>query len=86
MDKLKTIQVLYIDDFFKGKITEADINAMFELLNYRYINRLQTIISSELMFDAIMNVDQAIAGRIKQQAGEFLIQITKDNGKNFRLR
>jgi DNA replication protein DnaC len=86
MDKFKTIQILYIDDFFKGKITEADINAMFELINYRYINKLQTIISTELMFDKIMEIDQAIAGRIKQQAGDFLIQIFKDDTKNFRLR
>jgi DNA replication protein DnaC len=86
MDELKKVPVLYIDDFFKGKITEADINATFELLNYRYINRLQTIISSELMFDQIMDIDQAIAGRIKQQAGEFLIQINKDVNKNYRMK
>lgn len=86
MNRFKQTQVLYIDDFFKGKITEADVNATFELLNYRYNNRLKTIISTELMLEDIIGIDEAIAGRIRQMACEYFIQIGRDINKNYRLR
>ena len=52
---LKNAQILYIDDLFKtGKAldgssnpTNADISIAFEIINYRYINHLPTIVSTE---------------------------------------
>ena len=35
MDDLTSCNVLVIDDLFKGKVTEADVNLAFELLNAR---------------------------------------------------
>ena len=40
-------------------ITQGDINIAFEIINYRYINDLITIISSELLLDEIINIDEA---------------------------
>ena len=96
MEELKTPAVLYIDDLFKtGKNedgrrmrpTPADLNAAFELINYRYNQPGQvTIISSEMSLDDIMDIDEAIGGRIKERAGEFVIEIAPDKEKNMRYR
>lgn len=69
INKLKQVKVLYIDDLFKGKITEADVNLAFELINARYNNTsLRTVISSEFTTDDLINIDEAICGRIKERA------------------
>ena len=69
MDQLKKVQVLYIDDFGKGKFTDSDQKIAFELLNYRYNNPAsRTIISSELDFSDIKKLDVAIARRIYERA------------------
>ena len=51
MGKYKNARVLLIDDLFKGKVTESDINIMFELLNFRYFNKLPVIVSCEMDVD-----------------------------------
>lgn len=94
MDKYKTADVLYIDDLFKtGKTadntmqrpTVADINYAFEILNYRYINPgLLTIISSECTADELLDIDEAIGGRIFERSQTF--NIAKDRSKNYRIR
>ena len=48
MNRYKNARVLFIDDLFKGKITDSDINIMFELINFRYFNNLPVIVSCEM--------------------------------------
>ena len=95
MDKFKTADVLYIDDLFKTgkdpktglvmKPTTADVNYAFEIINYRYNNpELLTIISSELTEDELLDIDEAIGGRIYQKAKSF--SIAKDRSRNYRMR
>ena len=87
---LKEVEVLYIDDFLKvqrgQQPTPADINLAFEILNYRYANKLQTIISSEKTLDDILSIDDAVGGRIYQLAKGYGMSIAYDKNKNFRLR
>lgn len=80
MDELKGIEVLYIDDFFKGNVTEADINLAFELLNHRY-NRpsLLTIISSELPIENILSLDEAIGSRIYERSKGYCLKAPSVN-------
>ena len=47
INQLKTAKVLFIDDLLKGKITESDVNILYEIINYRYLERLPVIISTE---------------------------------------
>ena len=57
MDKLKKVKVLYIDDFFKGGITDADFRLAFEIINARYNDKgLRTIISSEVKIKDLMKI------------------------------
>ena len=86
---LETADHLYIDDLFKVKdaenISNADLQLAFEILNYRYNNSLKTIISTELTFEELAKIDQAIAGRIKEKAGDNVLNISKDLRNNYRL-
>ena len=47
INKFKKAKVLLIDDLFKGSITGSDVNIMFEIINYRYLNGLPLIVSCE---------------------------------------
>ena len=80
------VDVLYIDDFFKGKISDTDKTLAFDIINYRFNNNLVTIISSELLLNDLINIDAAIAGRIKQMAGDYIVQIAYDDERNYRLK
>lgn len=64
INKFKKCTILFIDDLFKGGANESDIRIMFEIINYRYINRLATIISSELLSSELIEVDEALGSRI----------------------
>lgn len=86
MSKYKTVKVLYIDDLFKGNVTEADINIAFEIINHRYINRLTTIISTEKTLGQLSEIDSAIASRIYEMSDGYQINVSLDNLKNQRFR
>lgn len=90
VEPLKTVDVLYIDDFLKtggGKPTAADFSLAFEVLNARY-NRAEliTIISSEFYIGEILKMDEAVGSRIFERAGEAAQNIKRDPHKNYRLR
>lgn len=90
IDELKKAEVLYIDDFLKtpnnNKPTSADINLAFEILNYRYINKLITVISSEWILSEVIDFDEATGSRIKELTGDYLLTVSKSSKKNYRLR
>jgi len=98
MDEIKTADVLYIDDLFKpikdskGEIkppSYADIRLAMEIINYRYNNPgLITIISCERTIAEMVELDEALAGRISQlsEEGGYCMNLKKDIRKNWRLR
>lgn len=75
---LKTCKVLYIDDLFKvGKGQEpssADVSLAFEILNYRYNDsKLITILSSQVLLESILDIDEAVGSRIYERCkGNYL--------------
>lgn len=94
IEDLKTAQILYIDDLFKtGKSadgssnpTSADVSIAFEIINYRYINHLATIVSTEKTPQELIDIDEATASRIIERAKGYTIQISRKPGRNYRLR
>ena len=86
LGKLLYVDILYIDDFFKGGINKADLRLAFEIINYRYNNDLVTIISSEKSINEILEVDEAIGSRIYEKSYNFTFEIEKDEELNYRLR
>lgn len=95
VNRLKEVQGLYIDDFFKNdsnsKPTAADIKLAIEIINYRYNKaridkrkRYVTIISSERTLKQLIEYDEAIAGRLIEMSSEYMIVIDGKE-KNYRL-
>lgn len=84
MKPLKECDILYIDDFFKGTVTEADINLAYELINYRYCSHRRTIISGERTIKEIIDIDEALGSRIYERSKKYMFQ-TPD-GANWRLK
>lgn len=85
INRLKNAKVLFIDDLFKGKITESDINIMYEIINYRYLNRLPMIISTELIPSKLLDIDEAVGGRILEMCKGNAVVFDNDT-QNYRLR
>lgn len=78
--KLKTVPVLYVDDFLKGGHSEADLRLAFEILNSRYNDsRLRTVISSELSLFDVLNLDEAVGGRIYERSKGFVLESPSEN-------
>ena len=95
VEPLRVAEVLFLDDFWKptlGRdgeetgVTAADIRLAFDVLNYRYINALPTIISSEWFSSELGTIDSAIAGRISEMCGTWKIDIARDAKRNLRMR
>lgn len=84
MNRYKCAQVLYIDDFLKGKITEADTNVIYEIVNYRYNNRLPVIVSTEKTLDELVNYDEAIGSRLVDMCYGHII-VFEGEELNYRL-
>ena len=73
-EELFNVPVLYIDDFLKGKVSDADLNLAFALINARYNRRsCRTIISSERSIAEIRKLDEATGSRIMQRAGDYIL-------------
>lgn len=87
-------KVLIIDDLFKDKVkkgrvaaelSETDMKHIYPILNYRYLNYLPTIISSECTPSMLLELDEALGGRILETTGKRFSLTFKDNC-NYRLR
>lgn len=85
LSKFQLADILLIDDLFKGKVNETDINIMFEVVNYRYLNYLPLIVSSEFTLDKMLNFDEGVGSRIYEMCKGHIVQIEgKEN--NYRLK
>lgn len=71
-------RVLYIDDMLKGKLTETDVNVMYEIINHRYMNNLPLIVSTEKDLGGLLAFDEAIGSRI--------IEMCKDDSNIVTLK
>lgn len=90
----KKAQILYVDDLYKvgrsadgsSNPTGADVSIAFEVFNYRYINHLPTIISTEKTPQDLVDIDEATGSRIIEMAGCNVFSVAKDPKRNYRLR
>jgi len=84
IDRIKTVDYLYIDDFLK---TTPKIDLIWEIIDFRYKNpKLKTIISTEHFYDELKRIDGAFASRIFERCNgwDYFIEIDRDNSKNER--
>ena len=86
IEDYKNCEVLYIDDFFKNEnITSADLRIANEIINYRCVANKRTLISSERLVKDLMEIDEAVIGRMVEKAKEYLTEIVGKE-KNYRLK
>jgi DNA replication protein DnaC len=84
MNRYKRADELFIDDFLKGKITETDLNIIYEIINYRYNNNLPVILSTEKTLDDLVNFDEATASRLIEMSKGHII-VFEGKKLNYRL-
>lgn len=93
--QFKDCDVLYIDDFFKTRRnhfaeavapTDADIRLAYQIINYRYIAKKTTIISSEWLMDELMDFDEATSSRIYEMCRGSMLQIDRVGERNYRKK
>lgn len=85
IEPLKKAPMLIIDDMLKGRVTDSDINILFEIVNYRYICNLPMIATSEKSTSELLDFDSAIGSRLIEMAEGRIIEL-KGNRLNYRLR
>jgi len=89
LERMKNIDVLFIDDLFKPvgkddkgnikpKATEWQIEQMYSVINYRYLNYKPILVSSELTLDELADVDEALGSRIYEMCSDFTVVIKGD--------
>ncbi|WP_369999724.1 ATP-binding protein [Paenibacillus sp. RC84] len=86
---LQQAEVLMIDDMFKGRRepTEFQLEQAFAIINYRYMEKLPVMISSERDIRTMCNYDDALGSRIYDMCKDYLVIIQGDRFKlNYRMR
>ena len=86
ISKYQTCDVLLIDDLFKGRVNESDVNIMFEIINYRYLNYLPIIVSSEFTIEKLLTFDEGVGSRIYEICKDYVVEIKRDIRNNYRLK
>lgn len=72
---MKRVDVLYIDDLYKGRKSPTDfmIEQLFAVVNFRYLNHMPIMVSSERDIDGICQVDMAIGSRIYEMSKRYTV-------------
>ena len=92
--KYYNAKLLIIDDLFKDKVkngqvvgtlSESDIKHIYSILNYRYNNKLSTVISTEMLPQQLIELDEALAGRILEMCGDNVVAF-EGQKYNYRLK
>lgn len=85
LEHMKTVDILFIDDLFKPtgrdrkpRATEWQIEQMYAVINYRYLNYKPIMVSSELTVDELADVDEALGTRIYEMCSDFTVVIKGD--------
>ncbi|WP_083256139.1 ATP-binding protein [Domibacillus iocasae] len=80
LERMKKADVLFIDDLFKPvkrvpRASDWQVEQMYDVLNYRYLNHLPIMVSSELTIHELVEVDEALATRISEMSKSFTVVI-----------
>ncbi|MCM3316159.1 DnaA/Hda family protein [Rummeliibacillus stabekisii] len=87
----KEIDVLFIDDLYKPvagkpKASEWEQLKMYDIVNYRYLNRKPILLSCELDPAQLLAIDEATGSRLFEMTQEFTVSVEKDFRLNYRTR
>jgi len=76
--EMRQVRLLVWDDLFKARAapTPWTLELVFDVLNYRYLNLLPTIISSELKHQHLLSLDPAIGSRIIERGRGHTVEVS----------
>jgi len=85
MERLKHVQILFIDDFIKPScFNQADLKYLYQIINYRYEQEYITLYTSELLLAEVKKIDEALGGRILESCSiKYCVAV---NNENLNLR
>lgn len=88
VNRMQKADVLFIDDMWKGRKepTPFQIEQAFAIINYRYMEKLPVLISSERNIDQMCDFDEAIGSRIAEMCKSFRVELFGGRELNYRLR
>lgn len=86
--RLQRAKVLFLDDVFKGRTepTPFQLEQLFAIVNYRYLENLPLMISSERSFAQMCGIDEAIGSRLREMAKGHTVTLAGGMELNYRLR
>lgn len=86
--KMQRVDILFIDDMWKGreKPTSFQIEQIFAVLNYRYMEHKPVMISSERDIDQMCDIDEALGSRINEMCKDYRVVLKGGRELNYRLR
>lgn len=86
MEKYINPPILFLDDFLKGEVTQADLKHIYKVINTRYLKGKPIIISTEKSIKEILMFDEAVGSRIVEMAQNNIITFPRGIENNYRLR
>lgn len=99
ISKAQNVPVLFIDDLFKptskdvrGELVTSPRATPFEqtvmqaIVNHRYLNNKAILLSSELTYLELLNVNEALGSRLFEMCANYTTQIESDPRLNYRMR
>ncbi|MDU6482956.1 MAG: hypothetical protein E6538_13250 [Paeniclostridium sordellii] len=72
-----------IDDLFRESISKSDVNIVFKIVNFRYLNKFHMIISSEKEIEELLGIEGAIGSSFIEMSKGYLVEM-KHRKLNFR--
>ena len=85
LDQCRDVPVLFLDDLYKGQPTPFEIKLAADLIDYRYTNGLQTLITTERDQNELLDeIDEATTTRIIERTHGCFYVVPRGSG-NYRL-
>lgn len=87
--RMQQCEVLFLDDLFKGrgKPTDYQFETAWAVLNYRYLNNLPILVSTERSISDLLDIDEAMGSRIAEVTRDYKAVINGSREEmNWRIR
>lgn len=85
LEECRNARALFLDDLYKRNPSPEESKATMELINHRYRNGLLTIVTSERTAAELLEIDEAVVGRIIEKCGRNWCAIGKSPERNYRM-
>lgn len=86
MHACRCVPVLFLDDLYKGNITPFELKETADLIDYRCVNNMVTLITTEKSPQELIELDQATIGRIIRMCNEFWAVFPRGLSADYRLQ